>query len=117
MTGPARVKTLEELDNDFISCRISNHWWKHINDKIVRGSRSNPQQIVRSSKCVNCDTDKEEWIEIPSCEVVKRQYNYPDNYLLVGNSERGGTKVSRQDFRQEQFRRMGIVKRREMRLR
>lgn len=103
MTGPARVKSLEELYDEYLSCRVSNHWWKFITDKIVRGSRSNPQQIVRQSKCENCETTKEEWIDLPSCEIVKRQYTYPDNYLLVGNNERGGTKISRQDFRQEQI--------------
>lgn len=101
----AKAEGVEEIPTTFLACRDKGHHWVFQTDKLVAGTRGRVREVSRWWLCQGCKTEQEEIIAIPSCEVRRRRYVYPDSYLLASNGE---GRLSVRDVRRELFSRSGI---------
>lgn len=106
----AKVERVSDMADAALRCREKGHHWTFVTDKILASSRGVPTLITRFWKCPTCTTTMTEEIEIPSFEIRRRKYDYPDDYLLVGGMT-DGAKVRVTDIRRESAIRSGIIKR------
>lgn len=105
--APKRSEGLEEMTNAFLACRDKGHHWRHLNDQVTASSGKRILEVSRWYQCPGCSTEMSEVFEIPSCEVKRRTYVYPDGYLLTKDAL-GGSRLSVRDVRRQVFNRNGI---------
>lgn len=93
---PTKCHDLHDLPTHFLKCRVLNHAW----DEYVPAAKRKPPFGWRlSSICVSCTTERHDIIGAAG-QVISREYEYPNDYLL-------SFKLSRADARQEYKRRKG----------
>lgn len=103
-----RSEGVEEMADAYLDCRDKGHHWSRLTDRITDGTKTRVREITRVWQCKGCLTEQEEVIEIPSCEIVRRRYHYPDGYLLAPGIAAEKGRVNVRDIRREVFGRAGI---------
>lgn len=103
----AKAEGLEEMTESFLGCRDKGHHWLRTNDKVTGTHGRRVSEITRWYQCRGCTTEMEEVFEIPSCDVKRRKYHYPDGYLLASHVIEG-RRLNVRDVRREVFGRAGI---------
>ena len=94
------------MEDAFLRCREKGHRWTHRNDQ-VEYSRRRAVEVQRTWTCDTCSTDMTETVSVPDFQIVRRKYDYPDNYL-ADVPAMGGQRLLRPQVRREQFTRLGI---------
>lgn len=77
-------RTLQEMPNEFLGCRVDRHFWNFVEDRIVRNTRGRITMYCHVSQCPRCTTSREKWIAVPTYEVLSTRMYYPKGYLHPG---------------------------------
>lgn len=101
-----KADDVAEVNDKFLMCRVRGHRWEHQTDEITGGNKRKVTQVTRYWLCYGCGTEVKEVIDLPSFEVIRRSYHYPDNYQF--DVPAMGGRVLRPELRREQFRRLGF---------
>lgn len=100
-----KADDVAEVNDKFLMCRVRGHRWEHQTDDITDGNKRKVREVTRYWLCYGCSTEVKEVIAVPSFDVIKRTYVYPDNYQF--DTKAMGGRVLRPEVRREQFRRLG----------
>lgn len=103
---PKKATEVGAMEDSFLYCREKGHHWEHKNDRLTFGARKRVSEAERSWMCRNCTTTMTEVISVPDFQIVRRKYDYPDNYLA--DVPAMGGRMLRPDVRREQFSRAGL---------
>jgi hypothetical protein len=82
---------------DFKMCRTVLHAWEFFNP--LGMPEPLPGRYRFSFRCVRCNTERHDQINIRTHALESREYRYPDGYQL----EKGVERPSREDWRGELF--------------
>lgn len=100
---------IADLSMEALTCRMKGHAWKHLNDKVTQNMGDRIVEIRRSWRCLRCRTDCVEVLNIPTFDLIRRQYVYPAGYLL-SRTATGGNRVDIREFREASLVRSGLIK-------
>jgi len=80
----ARLRGVTDLEDAFLECRDLKHSWR------ITGKASlvAPNRVAREIQCTRCKTKAKDFFTITGETYRSRQYDYPEGYLLKGQSER-----------------------------
>lgn len=101
-----KATSVGEFDDAYLYCRERGHHWRHRNDHLTYGARKRVSEVERTWSCPTCGTNMTEVVSVPDFTIVRRKYDYPDNYLA--DVPAMGGRMLRADVRREQFTRAGI---------
>lgn len=101
-----KASDVGDMENAYLYCRERGHHWRHRNDRLTYGAGKRVREVERTFTCVTCATDVTETVSVPDFLIVRRKYDYPDNYLA--DTQAIGGRLHRHDIRREQFTRAGI---------
>lgn len=101
-----KAHAVGEIDDAYLYCREKGHHWQHKNDHLTFGARKRLAEAERSWLCHTCGTTMTETVSVPDFVIVRRKYDYPDNYLT--DVPAMGGRMLRADVRREQFARAGL---------
>jgi len=79
--GRSTIRELDQLTDTYLECRLEHTWIKRTWHKNATG------MIVRHAECRECKTTKDELLRTDG-SLSRRQYHWPDDYLLRGKSDR-----------------------------
>lgn len=79
----SKAESATDVPLKFIACRSFRHEPRHQNDEITRRGKK-VIQFVRVTKCNVCGVTIRTTYSVPDFRVIKRTYDYPDNYRVKG---------------------------------
>ncbi len=91
------------VDAGFGWCRANQHIWQNPNGK---GSRrielvDRDRQVKVTFSCANCKGEREDHVLLKTGELVYRQYNMPQGYVLTVGSK--GKRPTKSDWRKAHY--------------
>lgn len=101
--------TLEDLQDTYLECRDLRHAWRRSSLHDISVTRNTSNKIIEFTRvitCARCGCERHQTYSVPSMEIRRSRYVYPQGYMLIGSHSDPSNRVDAGDIRREVFKRV-----------